>query len=130
MILIGNFAQLPPVGESPLFSPEGAGSHGHTVYKLFTKVVILDKVIRQSGTSTESKKFREILMRLRDGKSTEHDWQNLLQRTSTEADNVSKFTDATRLYSKKDVAQYNYEATRDTNCTNKCSTFMSSGRSN
>ena len=28
--LIGDFAQLPPVGDHPLFAPEG--SHGHTLY--------------------------------------------------------------------------------------------------
>ena len=50
VILIGNFAQLPLVADRPLFAPDGAGSHGHTMYNLFTKVVILDQVIRQSGT--------------------------------------------------------------------------------
>ena len=77
VILIGDFAQLPPVGDRPLFAPEGEGSHGHTMYSLFTNVVILDHVVRQSGTSTESKQFREILMRLRDGQSTESDWTTL-----------------------------------------------------
>ena len=64
------------------------------MYKLFTKVVILDQIIRQSGASTENKRFREILMRLRDGKSTENDWQTLLQHTPTQATNVHEFTDA------------------------------------
>ena len=51
VILIGDFAQLPPVGDRPLFAPEGKGSHGHTMYLLFTKVVILNQVIRQNGTN-------------------------------------------------------------------------------
>ena len=45
VILIGDFAQLPPVGDCPLFAPEGEGSHGHTMYNLFTDVVILDQII-------------------------------------------------------------------------------------
>lgn len=111
VILIGDFAQLPPVGDRPLFAQEGAGSHGHTMYELFTKVVILDQIIRQSGTSTENKRFREILMRLRDGKSTENDWHTLLERTPAQATNVHEFTNSIHLYYKKDgVAQYNYEA--------------------
>ena len=61
VILIGNFAQLPPVGDRPLFATEGAGSHDHTMYNLFTNVVILDQIIRQSGTSKESIQFKEIL---------------------------------------------------------------------
>ena len=44
--LIGDFAQLPPVGDRPLFEPEGEGSHGHTMYNIFTDVVILDQIIR------------------------------------------------------------------------------------
>ena len=55
VILIGNFAQIPPVGDRPLFS-QGVGSHGYTMYNLFTKVVILDQIIRRSA---DSNKFRE-----------------------------------------------------------------------
>ena len=64
VILIGDFAQLPPVGDCPIFAQEGAGSHGYTMYNLFTKVVILDQIIRQSGISRESAKFKELPMRL------------------------------------------------------------------
>ena len=40
VILIGDFAQVPPVGDCPLFAPEGAGSHVHTMYNL-SKVIII-----------------------------------------------------------------------------------------
>ena len=81
------------------------------MYHLFTTVVILDQVIRQSGASTESKRFRELLLRLRDGQSTEDDWTTLLQRTPTVANNANTFKEAIHLYYKKEqVAQYNHEA--------------------
>ena len=111
VILIGDFAQFHPVGDRPLFAPEGTGSHGHTMYHLFTKVVIFDQVIRQSGTSIESKQFRNMLLRLRNGQSIEADWTTLLQRTPTAVNNANEFTDAICLFYKKEyVAKYNYEA--------------------
>lgn len=42
VILIGDFAQLPPVGDMPLYSPtplSDLGTHGYAMYKLFTTVV-------------------------------------------------------------------------------------------
>ena len=42
------------------------------VHSLFANVVILDQVIRQSGTR-ENRKFSEILSRLHNGQSTESD---------------------------------------------------------
>jgi hypothetical protein len=82
VILIGDFAQLPPFSDCPIFAPEKAGSisHGHTMYNVFTKVVILDQMIRQSGSNKESQQFREILLRLRNGQSTEDDWTTLLHQ--------------------------------------------------
>ena len=35
VILIGDFAQLPPVGDRLLFAPKGAGSHGHNLESLY-----------------------------------------------------------------------------------------------
>ena len=111
VILIGDFAQLPPVGDCPLFAPDKPGSHGHTMYNLFTKVVILDQVIRQSGANRESQQFRQILLRLRNGQSTEDDWTTLLQHTPSTANNANEFNDAIRLfYTKEQVAKYNHEA--------------------
>lgn len=105
VLLIDDFAQLPPVGDRPLFAPEGEGSHGHTMYKL------VKKVVRQSGTNAESKQFRDILLRLRDGKSTESDWKTILQRTPSNANNANEFTMPPHLfYKKEDVAKHNYEA--------------------
>ena len=48
IILIGDFAQLLPIGDRVLYShpPDGIESHGHTVYKLFTSVIILKEVVR------------------------------------------------------------------------------------
>ena len=47
LILTGDFAQLPPVGDRALY----IHSHGYTVYRLFTTVVILKEMVRQQGTT-------------------------------------------------------------------------------
>ena len=64
VILFGDFAQLPPVGDKPLYSLPSASDlacHGHTIYKIFTTVVILDKILRQSQNDKETNEFRSLL---------------------------------------------------------------------
>ena len=78
---------LPPVGDRLLFAQEGLGSHGHTMYNLFTNVA-------QGGIRMENRKFRE---RLCNNQSTETDWITLLQHTPT-IDKVDEFTEATCLF--------------------------------
>ena len=52
IVLIGDFGQLPPVGDKPLYAlpcVNYLSIHGHHVYRLFETVVILDQMIRQQG---------------------------------------------------------------------------------
>ena len=61
----------------------------------------------------ETKEFREILLRLRNGQTTESDWRTLLQHTPTTADNANEFSDATHpFYKKEDVAHNRAIATK------------------
>ena len=60
--------------------------------------------------STEQEEFRNLLLRLRKGDSTNEDWQLLLTRQPSNIKNLSQFDDATRLYySNIEVATYNHE---------------------
>ena len=112
VIMIGDFGQLPPVGDRALYAPSTQSvlsDQGRAVYMLFDTVVCLTQIVRQAGHTTEARCFRELLLRLRDGKSTEEDWKQLLQRSPSHI-NLSEFTDAVRLFfDKKSVAEYNYE---------------------
>ncbi len=70
VILLGDFAQLPPVGDKPLYcnaTPGSLGEHGHTMYQLFSTVVILSHALRQAGSNSDALVFRNFLLRLRDG---------------------------------------------------------------
>ena len=74
VILMGDFGQLPPVGDRPMYV-SGNGSvvsdHCHSLYLMFQSVIILDKVMQQAGDDLEAIAFRALLMRMRDGKVTE-----------------------------------------------------------
>ena len=112
VILFGDFAQLPPVGDRPLFSPASNQQlpfHSFTVYRHFTTVVILQQIQRQCGTNPKDQAFRELLTRLRNGKVNKDDWELLLSRSPDQVHNYSQFKDDVRLfYDKKSVAEYNH----------------------
>ena len=77
LILIGDFAQLPPVGDRPLYATDKPDSDGHILYRQFDTVVILTEMVRQNGADLEQVVFRDLLLKLQDGESTEEDWQIL-----------------------------------------------------
>ena len=111
VIVFGDFGQLPPVGDRPLYAPPSTTDltiHGHAMYRMVTTVVILSQVLRQSSTDTADQAFRNLLSCLRDGKISHNDWQLLLKHTPQQAHKVDEFTDAVRLfYTKDSVAKYN-----------------------
>ncbi|KAF5336454.1 hypothetical protein D9611_006665 [Ephemerocybe angulata] len=89
MALIGDFAQLPPVGDTPLYAPPSTVDNengklsrdGATLYSHFLGSHQLLFVHRQQGNSPEQTAFRELLKRASDGRLTMDDWQRLLTRT-------------------------------------------------
>ncbi|XP_078371416.1 ATP-dependent DNA helicase Pif1-like [Oculina patagonica] len=112
VILLGDFGQLPPVGDRAIYSsPSGSvlGDHGHSIYTLFVTVVILMENVRQAGNNPEAEMFRELLLNIRDGKITQDDWQKRQERTPLNV-RMEDFTDAVRLFfDKQSVAKYNFE---------------------
>jgi len=112
VIILGDFAQLPPVGDRPVYATPSSSllaQHGHSIYTLFQTVVMLAENIRQAGTNPQAEKFRAILRSLRDGQSTQDDWIKLCQRTPQHV-NMNDFTEAPRLFfDKQSVAKYNFE---------------------
>lgn len=88
--LIGDFAQLPPVGDRALYaSParvedtsENAqlSRDGHTLYQLFLRSFCLQVVHRQQGNSEAQLKFRALLAHAASGGLTVEDWNLLITR--------------------------------------------------
>ncbi|KAJ3009702.1 hypothetical protein NUW54_g2705 [Trametes sanguinea] len=95
IIVAGDFAQLPPVGETRLYAwvntrsqaraGRGAGQQviaGKLLWLSFTKVVMLHEIMRQRGP--ENTAFVDLLARLRVGQCTAEDYELLRTRVLTE----------------------------------------------
>jgi hypothetical protein len=116
--LVGDFAQLPPVGDTPLYSPpttaatdNGAlGRDGSTLYRLFSKSFRLQIVHRQGGDSPEQIKFRDLLRHASNGGLSEGEWKMLNTRTERNLSLAERqsFHDAVCLYTtRNDVTDLN-----------------------
>jgi hypothetical protein len=83
IILIGDFAQLPPIGEIPMYAtaprfPKIPTLQGIALYAQFDRFVRLRINMRQGGNDQST--FRDILLRARNGDWSEDDWQVLFNR--------------------------------------------------
>ena len=84
IILMGDFAQLPPVLDTPMYSPPEKVrktfvlTTALSLFKLFEKTVVLDQIMRQQGD--DQKDFRDLLSKLSEGKFGKKDWEKLKER--------------------------------------------------
>ena len=78
---------------------------------MFNQVVTLNVNQRVKGTDPEQKSFRDFLLRLRNGETSQDDWKLLLTRQPSQANNIGQFKTATRLfYTNEEVAIFNYNS--------------------
>lgn len=113
ILLIGDFYQLPPVGDTPLFTDQLGGAdipiqQGRAAYLQFNKTVVLRQVLRQQGNRQAA--FRLALQALREGKVDVDHWQLLCTRVQSALSmrEVASFDDAIRIYkTNKQVRDYN-----------------------
>lgn len=106
-MLFGDFAQLPPVGDKPLFACPSSGGlkkHGHTIYRLFTKVIILSQAHHQVGSDPAALSFRSFLLRLRDGNVSHSDREMLLEHLRRK---LTTQMSSLIPYDRQSVAEYN-----------------------
>ena len=110
----GNFAQPPPVGDSPIYgepskevTPLGTLScEGKILYNLFIMSFELIVVIRQQGDSQEQKQFRELLRRAScEGGLSMADWQLLQTRDKGQVSGqeMVAFNNALCVYTTRDA---------------------------
>ncbi|KID81497.1 ATP-dependent DNA helicase PIF1 [Metarhizium guizhouense ARSEF 977] len=114
VLLVGDYFQLPPVRQKPLYSTSTNLSllerKGQAAYQLFDRSVFLTTVQRQAGD--EQARFRQALQELRQVKLSIPSWNLLssqVQAKLTQSE-VDSFSAALRVYSTKaQVNKYNYE---------------------
>ncbi|KAI8401489.1 hypothetical protein FOFC_18358 [Fusarium oxysporum] len=114
IILVGDFFQLPPVANKPLyFDGPLKDLHevsGQAAYRAFNHTVFLKKVERQQGDDQAG--FRLALEELRGLRLSIESWKLLSQRVQAKLSQceVDKFDTTLRIYSKKArVNEYNYD---------------------
>ena len=125
LILVGDFGQLPPVLDEPMYSQiprcDPLSSDGIVAYSQFCEVYKLDIIQRQSGDSEEQCNFRSLLLCLRNGESTEDDWKLLATRFSDSPKVLSldrdRFLKATCIIPRRsDVDEFNMNKLASLNC--------------
>jgi ATP-dependent DNA helicase PIF1 len=120
VILMGDFYQLPTVGETPLYFSTKVNdpviTQGQRLYRRFNETITLDVVKRQAGLDSRAVAFRECLDRLRIDQITIRDWELLSTRVQTQILDAkkAKFDSAIRLFGTKEkVRIYNHTKLRD-----------------
>ncbi|KAM4055604.1 PIF1-like helicase [Hirsutella rhossiliensis] len=114
VLLVGDFFQLPPVRQKPLYSTSTSLSalerRGHVAYRLFDRTIFLTTVQRQAGD--DQARFRQALQELREVKLSIPSWNLLSSRVQARLtqSEVDSFKAALRVYSTRArVNEYNYE---------------------
>lgn len=120
VILVGDIAQLPPVGDNPLYHslPKTEKQmQSLLMYYEFKKVVKLTVNQRVQGHDIEQSNFRELLTRACYGDSTMSDWQSLIFRTPDKVNNIDDFRKhSVRIcYHKEKIAELNMSKLKSLN---------------
>ena len=121
IIIMGDFAQLPPVKDQPMFARgtktrklSHYQSEAVALFNLFQTTIIFDEIMRQSGD--DQKEFRDTLDSLASGSFNKEHWNYLKKRSLYDNGNFSpeeqdKFLlEAIMLCAyKKDMKEYNVQ---------------------
>ena len=104
VLLFGDFAQLPPVGDSPLYSSKAPKKPlqiaGRETYLSFNQSITLQQIFHQQGDDPVSQQFCDLLLRQRTYSITQEDYNLLSTRFSTyvSAEDKGTFQDVIHLF--------------------------------
>ena len=115
ILLVGDFYQLPPVGQAALYSnlparPSELASHRKGAYEAINRTAVLDQVMRQGGDDAESSVFRTALTELYSDSISDLTQKLLLTRykQGLSTNKVTGFNNVIWLYSTRaTIGKYN-----------------------
>lgn len=117
VVLLGDFYQLPPVGEKALYDNRPSTTvdtiAAQNLYALFDKTIALTRIMRQQGDDEMSVAFRAVLESLREGEITQLGYALLSSRVRDALPPTERalFNSAIRLYAtRRQVAAFNVSA--------------------
>ena len=113
IILIGDFAQLPPVMDKPIYVGQSVTQN---LWHKFNIIVTLQTIFRQEGCDPTQIKFRHALQNMRNAEPTEDDWKLLMTRTNTHLPPTEqeKFNQAIHLFATNELVSYIKKQTQTT----------------
>ncbi|GBB92973.1 hypothetical protein RclHR1_20930006 [Rhizophagus clarus] len=106
IILFSDFGQLPPMLDLLMYttniSQDELSNNGIVSYKSFSEACKLDVIEKQSRDSEKQQTFKDILLRMRDGKNNKNDWIILTRRFKHNLSNAEweQFSDAVHILTK------------------------------
>jgi ATP-dependent DNA helicase PIF1 len=114
ILFLGDFGQLTPIGDVPLFKLQVFNGHdaqtelknrGRIAYLALNESITLQQVMRQQGDDPETVQFREVLNHLRSAEATEADADFLNSRylQNLPVDSCAQFEQALHLCPTKDL---------------------------
>ena len=109
--LMGDFGQLPPVMDRPMYDATAGGGRlseaGRANFRAFKKAVVLRRVERVRGSDPAQEQFRRLLSHVRDGEITTADYRLLSTRLDVHLSEEEKrmFADAPRLVASHETEQ-------------------------
>ena len=114
VVLVGDFQQLPPVGETSMYQPDD--SPGTLAYYVFKNVVILHESHHHAGQEDQYRSFQKILSLCEAGTLEAEDWNVLktcfIQNSPDASD--PKWDDAPHLFHDKNIIfKYNMSKLKD-----------------
>jgi len=121
VLLFGDFAQLPPVGDLPLFSDKpskaqsGFSDQGWRVFEAFNQTITLQTIFYQAGEDREQVAFQDALLCQQTYDITPADYDLFYRQfwTKIPPEEKEEFLDALHLFpTKVAVQQYTPEVNR------------------